>query len=782
MAKFGIGQPVLRTEDKRFITGTGRYTDDINLDGQVYVSFVRSPYAHAEITAIDITDARAADGVLGVLTGQDLLDGGVGDLPCNAPIPNRDNSSMVMTSHPALARGRVRHVGDPVVAVIAETPLQAKDAAELVMIDYAELPANADTARALAPDAPQIWDQVPRNLACDWEIGNEAAVDAAFADADRVVEVDLINQRVVVNSMEPRMAIGAIDDQGRYTLYTSSQGVHSLRGLIAERVFKVEPSQVHVITPDVGGGFGMKIFLYAEYVVALYAARRFGRPVKWTSERTEAFMSDSQGRDHVTKAKVALDADGRFLALKVHTIANLGAYLSTFGPFIPTAAGTQMLAGVYATPAIYAHVEAVYTNTVPVDAYRGAGRPEANYVMERVVNAVAIELGLSQDEIRRRNFIKPDQMPFKSALGHTYDSGDFEATMEKAMAMADYAGGEARKAQARARGKLYGLGMAYYIEACAGGNPETSRIEFDQDGARVRLLIGTQNNGQGHETAYAQIIAENLGIPFENVQVVQGDSDLIATGGGTGGSRSVPVGGAATEAAAHAVIEKGKRIAGEMLEAAAGDIEFDDGTFAIAGTDRAVGIMQVAAEARKGTGLADDEDHSLDASGTFQPPSATFPNGCHICEVEIDEDTGRVRIEKYSIVDDFGQVINPQMLLGQVHGGTVQGLGQALLENTIYDTESGQLTTGSFMDYCMPRADDTPFIAFDMNNVPCTTNPLGLKGAGEAGAIGAPPAIINAVIDALRPFGITSIDMPATPERVWRAIQNAKVAHPQAAE
>ncbi len=769
MGQFGFGQSVRRKEDVRFITGRGRYTDDINLPGQAAAFVVRSPHAHATFNIKDIAAAKKAPGVLLVLTGADVVADKLGDIPCKVPIKNRDGSKSVMPPYPLLVDGTARHVGDAVALVVAETLAQARDAAELIEIDWNPLPAAADTKGAAAPGSAQVWPQAKNNQVFDWELGDAKAADAALQKADRVVELDLINNRIIVNSMETRGALGAFDaKEDRYHLYTSSQGSHSIQGLLTE-VFKEKPEKFHVVTPDVGGGFGMKLFLYREYCLVLWAAKKIGRPVKWASERQEAFLSDTQGRDHVSTARLALAKDGSFLGLKVHTIANLGAYLSNYGPFIPTMAGTGMLAGLYSTPAIHAHILGVFTHTVPIDAYRGAGRPEAAFLVERLVDVAARELGLSPDAIRRKNFIPSQSMPFKTALGETYDSGDFTGAMDKCMAAADWKGAAARKAASQKKGKLRGIGMACYVEACSGGGPENAWIEVEPSGA-VTVRVGTQSNGQGHETAYAQVAADKLGIDIEQIKVSQGDTDAMPSGGGTGGSRSIPVGGVCVDGAALDVINKGKKIAAHVLEASEADIEFDDGRFTIAGTDRRMTLFEVAAAAADPSRRPAGVESGLNGTSGFTPPASTYPNGCHIAEVEVDPETGHVQVQSYTIVDDFGTVLNPMMLQGQVHGGIGQGLGQALLERCSYD-ETGQLVTGSLMDYCLPRAGDIPHVAFDMNPVKCKTNPLGLKGCGEAGAIGAPPTIINALVDALQPYGVRHIDMPATPEKVWAAIR-----------
>jgi carbon-monoxide dehydrogenase large subunit len=776
MPQFGIGQSAHRVEDKRFVSGAGRYTDDINLARQGHAVILRSPHAAARITRLDVSAAAKAPGVIGVLTGADLEKDGIGTIPCAAPVPNRDGTPLKLVPRPCLVIDRVRHVGDSVAMVVAETLDQARDALELVEVEYETLPSVVDAAAALAKGAALVWDEVPGNLCLDWEIGDKAATEAALAKAKHKVEITVVNNRLVPNSMEPRGAVGEWDAGAeRYTLYSSTQGSHFLRQLLADNIFKVPEHSIRVVTPDVGGGFGMKLFLYPEHVLVLWAAKRLGRPVKWRGERSDAFMTDSHGRDNLTKATLGLDENGRFLGLKIELTANLGAYLSNYAPFIPTLAGTQMHAGVYSMPAAYVDVKCAYTNTVPVDAYRGAGRPEAAYILERLVDHAASQVGLSAAELRRRNFIKPEQMPFTTALGLTYDSGDFARNMEDALKAADVAGFPARKAASKAKGKLRGFGYSTYIEQCGGGGDEMAEIRFDPTGTAT-LLIGTQSSGQGHQTAYAQILAERLGLPFEKIRVMQGDSDVVGFGRGTGGSRSLPVGGLATELAAAKIIEKGKKIAAHKLEAAEADIEFKEGDFRIAGTDRSVSLIDVAKSAFDAAQLPKGMEAGFDEKAHYLPAASTFPNGCHVCEVEIDEDTGRVEIVRFLVVDDFGTVVNPLLLAGQVHGGVGQGVGQALLEGCVYDAGSGQLVTGSFMDYCMPRADDLPAIEFAYNVVKCTTNPMGIKGAGEAGAIGAPPAVINALVDALREHGVEHVEMPATPERIWRAIHARKLA------
>ncbi|MBM3481771.1 MAG: xanthine dehydrogenase family protein molybdopterin-binding subunit [Alphaproteobacteria bacterium] len=773
MAKFGISQPVRRVEDERLVTGRGNYLDDVKLEGVAAAWMVRSPHAHARIKSIRTAAAEKAKGVLLIVTAKDVEAVGYEPHACLVPMKNRDGSKGLDPAHPVLCKDVVRHVGDSVAMVVAETVDQAKDAAELVEVDYEVLPSITDLRGALKPGAALAWPALKSNLCFDWESGDRAATEAAFAKAARVVKLDLVNNRVVVNSMEPRGAIGDYDTKsGRYTLHCSTQGVHLHQKLIAQQM-KIDVSALRVITPDVGGGFGMKIFMYSEYPLVLLAAKKLGRPVKWTGERNDAFLSDTQGRDNLTTAEVALDRDGRFLGIRHTTLANLGAYLSTFAPFIPTIAGTRILPTVYSAPAVYVQILGVLTNTTPVDAYRGAGRPENVFLLERVIDVAAAEMGLSREEIRRRNFVPQSAMPYKMPMGQTIDSGNFAHNMDEALKRADWAGFSARRTEAAKRGKLRGIGLAYYLEVCSGGDDETTEIRFEPSGD-VTVLIGTQSNGQGHQTAYAQVVADRLGVPFESIKVVQGDTDTIATGGGTGGSRSIPVGGSSTLVAANAVLEKARGLAAHKLEAAPRDLEFVDGSFRIVGTDRRIGLVELAKIARDKNQLPEGMEPGLDQKGNFKPPANTFPNGCHICEVEIDKETGAVSVARFLAVDDFGRILNPMMAAGQVHGGVAQGIGQALLEQSVYDPDSGQLVTGTFMDYAMPRADDLSSIEFNYNEFPCTTNPLGAKGAGEAGCLGAPPAVIGAIVDALKDYGVKHIDMPATPQSIWRIINGAR--------
>ncbi len=768
MQKFGIGQPTTRIEDERLTTGQGRYIDDINLAGQSYACFVRSPHAHARIKEIDLAAALALPGVLAIYTAADLQAEGIGNVPCLAPTQNHDGSPSISPPRPALAQDIVRHVGDAVAMVVAETLAQAKDAAELAWVDYELLAAVVETDEALASDV-QVWDQAPANRCFDWETGDEAATDAAIQQAAHRVELKLVNNRLVPTSIETRGAIASIEaGSGRLVLHVSCQGVHIMRRILATQIFNIPEEDIHVLCDDVGGGFGMKIFVFPEYVVALLAARKLQRPVKWIAERNEAFVSDSHGRDHVTRLQLALDKDARILGLKVNTVANLGAYLSNFAPFIATAAGVPMLVGCYLVPTIHVKIQGVFTHTTPVDAYRGAGRPEAIYAIERLLDAAAYDLDISAVEIRRRNFISPEAMPFETILGSVYDSGEFAKNLDDALKISRWEDFESRRDAVLASGKLRGIGLASYIEKCSGGAAEEARLRVSADG-HVTLYIGTQSNGQGHETAFRQIISERLGLGFEDISVVQGDSDRIASGGGTMGSRSVPVGGAAISAAATSLIEKAKHKAAEILETAVADIEFEAGEFRIVGTDRSQSFKSVAQASAPVDGSA-----SFDEKQTFTPLEATYPNGTHVCELEIDQNTGAIEVVDYTVVDDFGKAINPLLLEGQVHGGIAQGLGQALLENCAYDADTGQLLSATFMDYTMPRASNLPLIRFKRNEVPCTSNPLGIKGAGEAGAIGAPPAIINAIVNALRDYRVRHVDMPATPDKLWQLMQLAK--------
>ncbi len=760
MTQFALGQAVTRLEDIPLLTGRGRYADDVSLDGAAHLYVLRSPHAHAQVTRIDTRAAAGAPGVLAVLTGADVAADGLGAIPCMVAVTNVDGTPRGETPRPILAVGRVRHVGDPVAIVVAETLLQAKDAADLVEVDYDPLPAAAGTLAAVQAGAPQVWPEIAGNLCFDIALGDAAAVDKALARAARVTRLELENQRLIANPIEPRAAIAEYDPAtDRSTLHTSSQGPHFIRRQIAKNILKLDPGKLRVMSGNVGGAFGMKIFLHPEQALVVWASRRLRRSVRWTGERSETFVSDVQGRDNHSVGELALDAEGRFLALRVTTHANMGAYLSNFGPFIPQL-GFYVLSGVYRIPAISLRIKGVMTNTVPVDAYRGAGRPEGIYLVERIVDVAARELGLAVDEIRRRNFI--DSFPYETPVDAVYDSGDFATAMALAMKQADWAGFAERRARAQARGKLRGIGLAMYIERCGGGDGDTITVKVEGAG-RVTLLSGMQDNGQGHVTAFRQLLSERLGVDVEAIDVVQGDTDTVPEGM-TGGSRFLAVGGVAAVRAADEAVDKGRAAAADLLEAAARDLEFRDGHYWIAGTDRSVSLFEAASKAG---GLA--------ATHANNPSTFTYPNGCHVVEVEIDAETGVTEIVRYTIVDDFGRTINPLLLAGQVHGGTAQGIGQALLEHAWYDPETAQLLSGSFMDYALPRAADVPSFDWSVNNVPCTGNELGVKGAGEAGAVAAPPAVINAVVDALHArTGLTHIDMPATRETVWRALRRAR--------
>ncbi|MCC7039617.1 MAG: xanthine dehydrogenase family protein molybdopterin-binding subunit [Burkholderiales bacterium] len=779
-----IGQSVRRREDQRFLTGAGQYTDDVTMAREAYVYFLRSPHAHAKISGIDREEARTAPGVLAIYTGDDLV--GVNGLPCGWLITGTDGKPMNEPPHPVLAKGKVRHVGDPVAMIVAESLHQAKDAAELIVVDYEILPAVVNGVDALKPGAPQIHDEAPGNRCYTWALGDKGAVDAAFAKAHHVSKVDIVNNRLVPNAIEPRAAVASYSRADEsYTLYVTSQNPHVERLLMTAFVLGLPETKVRVIAPDVGGGFGSKIYLYAEETAMVWASKHVNRPLRWAAERSESFISDAHGRDHVTHAEMAVDKDGKFLALRVTTTANVGAYLSTFASCIPTILYATLLAGQYATPAIHCEVTAVFTNTVPVDAYRGAGRPEATYVVERVVHQVGVDLGLAQDEVRRRNFIRT--FPYATPVALTYDIGNYDATLDEAMRLADVAGFPARRAEAAKRGKLRGLGYSSYIEACGlapsniagalgarAGLYEAGQVRVNPTGG-VTVFTGSHSHGQGHETTFAQIVAGRLGIDIGSVEVVHGDTGRIPFGMGTYGSRSLAVGGTAIVKALDKIVAKGKKIAAHLLEAAETDIEFADGKFTVAGTDRSKAFGEVALAAYVPHNYPLDKlEPGLDETAFYDPTNFTYPAGTHICEVEIDPETGQTSVVAFSACDDFGNVINPMIVEGQVHGGLAQGIGQALLEHCVYDRQSGQLLSGSLMDYALPRADDLPTFKVGTKVTPCTHNPLGAKGCGEAGAIGAPPALINAVLDALAAVGVKDIQMPASPHRVWQAIQAAK--------
>ena len=775
-----IGQSIKRREDARFLTGAGQYTDDVVLPGQTYGVFLRSPHAHARIKSIQLEKAKAAPGVVQIFTGADLADAKVGGLPCGWLIHSKDGTPMKEPAHPVLAQGKVRHVGDQVALIVAESINQAKDAAELIEVDYEELAAVVDITKADGAQA-SVHDDVPGNVCYDWGHGNKDAVDAAFKSAANVSKLDFVNNRLIPNAMEPRAANASYTKHDEsYTLYVANQNPHVERLLMCAFVLGLPESKVRVIAPDVGGGFGSKIFLYPEDVALVWASKRVGRPIKWTAERSESFLTDAHGRDHVTTAELATDAKGNFLALRVKTIANMGAYLSTFASSVPTILYATLLAGQYKTPAIYAEVKAVFTNTAPVDAYRGAGRPEATYVVERIVEQAARDLKMDPAALRRQNFIT--EFPYATPVGLTYDTGNYAAHLDKALEMADVAGFKARKAASEAKGKKRGLGYSCYIEACGlapsniagalgarAGLFEAGEVRVHPTGT-VTVFTGSHSHGQGHETTFAQVVAAKLGIPVENVEIVHGDTGRVPFGMGTYGSRSLSVGGTAIVKAVDKIIAKGKKIAAHLLEAADTDMVFENGEFKVAGTDKKVPFGAVALTAYVPHNYPLDKlEPGLNENAFYDPTNFTYPSGSYICEVEVDPDTGKVKIESFVAVDDFGNIINPMIVEGQVQGGIAQGLGQAMMENCAYDA-SGQLLTGSYMDYAMPRAVDIPNVQISNVVTPCTHNPLGVKGCGEAGAIGSPPAYINALTDAL---GIREIAMPATPERVWRAARSA---------
>ena len=790
MPDTGIGSAVRRTEDQRFLTGTGHYTDDINRPGQVYAWFLRSPHAHATITKVDATKAKQAPGVIAVYTGADTAADKVGGLICGWVVKDKHGVPHKAPGHPVIALDTVRHVGDQVAVVIAETQAQARDAAELIEVTYQPKPAIVDLAKALDAGAPQVHADVPGNLCYDWELGDAAAVAAAFAKADHVTKLDLVNNRLIPNAMEPRAALGDYDrGSDMLTCHSTSQNPHVLRLILCAFILGLPEHKVRVIAPDVGGGFGSKIFCYAEEVVCCWASRKLKRPVKWTAERSEAFLTDCHGRDHVTHAELAMDKNGKFLAFKVQTIAGMGAYLSTFATAVPTYLYGTLLAGQYTTPAIHVSVKAAFTHTTPVDAYRGAGRPEATFVIERIVECAARELKLDPAELRRRNFIKSDQFPYQTPVALTYDSGNYIASLEAALKLIDYAGFPARKAASASKGKLRGIGLSAYIEACglapsavvgslgAGvGQWESAMIRFNATGS-VLVYTGSHSHGQGHETTFAQVVSDRLGVPMDKIEIIHGDTEKVPMGMGTYGSRSIAVGGSAITKAADKLIAKGKKIAAHLMEASVDDITFDAGVFRVAGTDKTKGIGEVVFAAYVPFNYPPDLEPGFEESAFYDPSNFTYPSGVHIAEVEIDPETGVVTVADWAAVDDFGNQINPMVVEGQVHGGIAQGVGQALLEHAVYDKESGQLLTGSYMDYCMPRADDLPSFKVGSTKTPCPHNPLGVKGCGEAGAIASPAALINAVTDAL---GIPHLDMPATPEKVWQAAQAAR--RPAAAE
>ena len=760
--KFGVGQSVLRKEDDALIRGKGRYTDDYAPSATLHALVLRSPHAHAKFR-IDASKARALPGVAAILTPDDVKD--LGGLPCLFNLPDEPFTA---PPYPILARDVVRHVGDAVAFVVAETVEQARDALEAIQVDWTPLPSVIGLVNAVKKGAPQVWPDHAGNVLFDTSIGDRKATEAAFAKAHAVADITIVNPRIVTNYMETRAVVCEYDaKRDHLTLTIGSQGSHRLRDILCQNVLNIPVEKMRVICPDVGGGFGTKLFPYREYALAAVAARKLRKAVKWTAERADHFVGDAQGRDNVTTARMALAEDGKFLGMDVDLMGDMGAYLSTFGPYIPHG-GAGMLPGLYDLQAFHCRVRTVFTNTVPVDAYRGAGRPEAAYVVERLVDAAARKLGMTPDAIRRKNFVPPRAMPYTTATGKVYDSGDFAAHMKRAMDIAEWKEFPKRAKAAKKQGLVRGIGLGTYVEVCGTMGEETAQVRLDPDGD-ITILIGTQSSGQGHQTAYAQIVAQQFGIAPERVHIHQGDTDEIPTGLGTGGSSSIPSGGVSVERATRTLGENLKNIAADALETGAGDLEFSDGAIRIVGTDRTISLADLAKRA---------DPTKLNASATFSSADGTYPNGTHVAEVEIDPATGVIHVVNYVIVDDFGVTLNPLLLAGQVHGGTMQGIGQALMEQAVYDIKDGQLVTGTFMDYALPRAADGPSITFETHNVPCTTNPLGVKGAGEAGAIGSCPAVVNAIIDGLyREYGIDHIDMPATAERVWMAIENSRRQH-----
>ena len=769
--KYGVGQPVRRKEDDTLVRGKGKYTDDFNLPGQAYAWIVRSSHAHGILRGIDTTAARKVPGVLGVWTGTDLSAANYGPFTCGLPLKNRDGTPLLQTNRTALMTDKVRYVGDPVAFVVATTLAQARDAGEAVVLDIDPLPAVTDPAEAAQPGAPQLYDHIPNNVALDYHFGDAAKVEAAFASAAHVTKLDITNTRVAVVAMEPRAALASYDKASeRYTIQVPTQGVAGNRANLAKNL-KVPNEKVHLLTANVGGSFGMKNINYPEYMCILYAARQLGRPVKWTDERSTSFLSDSHGRAQQIHAELALDAEGRFLAVRLSGYGNLGAYITGVAPGPLSLNTGKNLASVYRTPLMTVDIKTVLTNTTLMGAYRGAGRPEANYYMERLIDRAADEMGINRLTLRKRNFIKPAQMPFSASSGVTYDSGDFQGVFNKALEISDHANFAKRKKESRKKGKLRGVAIGSYLEVTAPPGVELGKLMFEADGS-VKLITGTLDYGQGHASAFAQVLCAQLGVPFESVKLEQGDSDIVHTGNGTGGSRSITASSMAIIEASKLVIEKGKRAAAHLMEAAEGDIEFGGGRFTIAGTDRSIDIIELAKRMREGK-LPDGVPDTLDVDHTSEPVPSTFPNGCHVAEVEIDPDTGVVQIVRYTGVNDFGTIVNPMLVAGQLHGGVAQGIGQALMECVSYDS-SGQPITGSFMDYAMPRAEDIPMMEIGDHPVPAKSNPLGTKGCGEAGCAGSLSTIVNAVVDALSDYGIAHIDMPLTRERVWRAIQDAK--------
>ena len=772
--KFGIGQPATRFEDIRLVQGQGHFQDDRHLPGQVYAVFVRSPHAHAKINSVDTAAAKAAPGVLAVYTGQDYADDGLGMPKATQPRKRADGSPMFAPQRPAMMVDHVKYVGDTVAMVIAETLNQAKDAAELVAVDYTPLPAVTDTAFAADPSSPPIWEGNPDNISHRHERGSKEKTEAAFAQAANIVKRRYVITRVHAQYMEPRGSLGVWDaGDERYVLYADVNYPHRVRNMLANQVFKVPESAVRVVVQDVGGGFGTKGWQYVDHRLVMWAAKKLGKPVRWTCERSEAVMADEHGRDNIGEISLAFDANGKILGLHLDMIANVGAYIASDRQLLTPFGQIATVTGVYDIPAAYVCIDAVLTNTNPTAPYRGAGRPEAIYLIERAMDDAADELGIDRLELRRRNMIQPSQMPYKIPLGPTYDVGAFPENMERALKLADYDGFTARKAASEAKGRLRGIGIANAIEQAAGPQPEYAEIRFNPSGT-VLLMLGTKSHGQGHDTVFKQILHEKTGIDPADVRFIDGDTDRVAFGMGSNGSRSMAIGGSALVPAADKIIAKGRIIAAHMLEAGEADIEFADGAFSVAGTDRKVTLKEVARTAFQPAKLPPGVEPGFYENATYNAPQGTYPNGCHVCEVEVDPDTGETKLQSYVVIDDVGTVINPLTLKGQIHGGVAQGVGQALMERVVYDKETGQLLSASFMDYAMPRADDLPSMEIESNPVPTTRNLLGAKGAGEAGTVGALPVTLLAIMDALKPLGVKHLDMPATPEAVWQAIQDAK--------
>ncbi len=769
--KFGVGQPVRRAEDPTLVQGAGRYTDDINIPGQLYAAMVRSQYAHGEIKGIDTEAALAMPGVKAVITAADLSE--YGALVCNMRFKGVDGELIKSPERRAMASSKVHYLGEIVAAVIADTAIHAQDAAEAVVVDMEALPAVTDVREALADGAPLIHDEAPKNLSGRYHFGDSEKVAAAFAKAAHITKVRVISNRIIVASMEPRSAIAEYDRKKQhYTFNVGSQGAFGMRNTLAKEILNVPNDKVRVLTGQVGGSFGMKASVYPEYVILLHAAKITGKPVKWLDKRSESFVSDLHGRDDDADCELALDAKGKFLAVRVHVYGNMGAYLSHVGPMMSSSNIVKNMASLYTTPLIEVTADCVFTNTTPIGAYRGAGRPEGNYFMERMIEKAAAETGIDRVSLRRRNMIPATKLPYTSAAASVYDSGDFAAVLDTALEKSDWAGFKARKKASAKEGKLRGLGIGCFLEVTAPPTNEMGGIRFDEDGT-VTMITGTLDFGQGHLTAFGQVLHQTLGIPFDKIRMIQGDSDLLVAGGGTGGSKSIMASGAAIKEAGEKVIETGKTVAAHVLEAGVGDIVFRDGRFEIAGTDRGIGIMQLAKQLRNGIDLPPDVPKTLDTTHVHAQSPSAYPNGCHVAEVEINPDTGVVKVVKYTAIGDFGTVVNPMLVAGQMHGGVAQGIGQAITERVVFDRD-GQLVTGSFMDYGLPRADDVPFFTTGEHGVPAKTNPLGAKGCGEAGCAGSLPSVMNAIIDALSGYGIDHINMPCTPEVIWRVIEEAK--------